>query len=538
MSNVHNKQNKDKTISKLFEKLSGQRSNWQHSWEMCAEYTLPYIYQTDEKRKAGLEPEDLLLGDSIGATSLSSLVSQVGKVAFPENGAFFRYAVKKGDNELSALPNTQQQNVLRNLEESAMTGLYKLGLNAAGNLLLKHLLGLGTTVFRVPVSEKKSESIEVFDLNNVVIKRRKNGQITDVIIREKEEYRFLDDNAKKALLTSKRDYKDSDTVDYYTHLKRRSDGKLEIVNAVDDFDIPSSKNFCTDVDCEYKVASLNLTKGSDYGAGVVLMYLPLIHKANVYADTNTDTAVAGSMVNWAVAPTAQITPEEFASREQGQPFGVKPDDIQAIVANVGQQLAITSEQYNMIRAELARTFLLPQAIQRDAERVTAEEIRMIAQRLEEVHSGLYSEIAELLQRPLAELGIQLIDDEELLPYVDSIEVEVVTALEKKSRNRELDNVMAALGDTTIFNSLNPEIVSRLKTDTILSTIFNNRNNDANAMVKSEEELQAEQQAAAEAEANAQAQAQGGLGGAGGAPQPTLALQPNQNLLGRVNKPLI
>lgn len=519
-------------ISKLFQKLKGARNNWEKSWEMCADYTLPYIYQTDENRMAGIEPEDLLLGDSVGATSLSSLVSQVGKVTFPDNGAFFRYAVKEGDNVLSRLPDAQRSSVLRDMEEAGMTGLYKMGLNASGSMILKHLLGLGNVVFRVPVADKDTDKIEVFDLNNVVIKRRRDGTVTDIIIKEKEEYRFLGDEAKAALDKSNVKYEDDDEVDYYTHVKMRSDGKYTVLNAVDDYQLEPTTNFVTKDDCEYKVASLNLTKGSQYGAGVVLLNLPLIHKANVYADATTDTAVAGSMVNWAVSPTASITPEEFANRQHGQPFGVKPDDIQAIVANVGQQLTISAEQYNTIKMELSRTFLMPQAIQRNAERVTAEEIRMVAQRLEEVHSGMYSEIAELIQRPLAMMSIDLIEDEDLLQYKEFVEVEVVTALESKSRNRELDNLMAALGDTTIFNSLNPEVLSRMKIDVILSRIFNNRNNDSSNMVKTEEELQQEKQREAEMEAEANA-AQ-----TGSAAQPSLALQPNQGLLSRVNKPLV
>ena len=519
--------------STMWTDLDNKRTSYKDIWELCAKYTLPQIYLEDAIRESGIEPEDLVIGDSIGAESLNNFVSQLSKIVFPIQGAFFRVDKKQNRDtpNIDSLSDTQKQDKFRELEERAMEALYVRGLHAQKFMLLAQLVGLGDVVFRVP--RGRESDIQVYDMNDVVIKRTRNNKLADLIIREKTEYRFLSEKAKGTLrVRGKKVYKEDDVLSLYTHVRLNSNNKFEIHLSLEDVPLDTELNFYACDKCEYNVSSITLKRGSNYGTGVVQQYLPLIHKANVYADTNTDIAVAGSLVNWAIKPNVSLRPDEFAQREQGQPFAINPDDIKPIVADIGSHLQITSLQYNSLVNTLQRVFLLPQAVQRDAERVTAQEIRMVAAKIEEQHSGLYAQIAERLQRPLAILGLDLIEDEDLLKYKDEVEVKVVTAMEAQSRGMELDNMLASLGDATIFNSVPPQVAERLKIDDVMSTIFNNRNVDAPKYVKSEDEFQAEQQAIANREAEANAAQQ--------APQlsQTQVFQPNQGLLEDIRQPMI
>ena len=518
--------------STMFTDLDNKRSSHKEIWDLCAKYTLPQIYLEDSVRESGVEPEDLVIGDSIGAESLNNFISQLSKIVFPIQGAFFRVDKKRGDTpNIDSLSETQQRDVYRKLEENAMEALYIRGLHAQKFMLLAQLIGLGDVVFKIP-RERQSE-MQVYDMNDAVIKRTRNGRLADLIIKENTEHRFLSDKAKRTLqLKGKKVYKEEDILALYTHVRLNSNNKFEVHMSVEDISLDTGLNFYACDKCEYNVASITLKRGSNHGTGIVQQYLPLIHKANVYADTNTDIAVAGSLVNWAIKPNAAIRPEEFAEREQGQPFAVNPDDIKAIVADVGNHLQITSLQYQAIVNTLQRVFLLPQAVQRDAERVTAQEIRMVAAKIEEQHSGLYAQIAERLQRPMAVIGLDMVDDEDLIMYKDEVEVKVVTAMEAQSRGMELDNMLASLGDATIFNSVPPQVAERIKIENVMSTIFNNRNVDAPAYIKSTEEFNAEQQEMANREAEAQAAQQ--------APQlsQTQVFQPNQGLLEDIRQPMI
>ena len=523
------------TSKQLFDKLKAKRSRHEEIWELSAQYTLPHVYMSDEDRERGIEPEDLIIGDSIGAECLSNLGSQILKIAFPAQGTFFTVTAKKNAELLGGLSDSQRDTIYRKVEEASMLGLYKRGLHSQKTPMMQKMLALGDTIYSVP--KVKKEKIQVYDNNDVVIKRTRNGVVSDVIVKEKTEYRFLSESAKMQLREKGRQFRhDSDEVCMYTHEYLNNDDKYSLTYSIDDVQLDMPENFVTSSGRKFQVSSLTTVRGSHYGTGIVTQYLSLIHKANVYADTATDTAVAGSLVNWAVHPNANVRPEEWANREQGEPFGVKPDDIKAITADVGTHLQITQIMYAEIVRTLSRVFLLPQAVQRDAERVTAQEIRMIASRLEETHAGLYATIAEGLQRTLADIGMSLINDEELTPYLDELEVNLVTAMEAMSKGLELDNMLASLGDTTILNSVPPQIAETLKLPEITSTIFNNRNVNADKYIKSQEEIEAEQERQAELQAKAsgqdQAQAQ--------EPQlsQTQVFQQNTGLLEDLRQPLI
>lgn len=515
----------------MFTELKASRSSWEDNWELCAKYTMPQMYLEDSVRESGVEPEDLVIGDSIGYEALNNFISQILKIAFPAQGAFFRVTKKKGNTpNFDALPKNKHDAIFRRLEDESMTALYKKGLHAQKTMLLGTMLCLGDVVYKVP--KAKGEKIQVYDLNDVVLKRRRNGDITDIIICEGIEFKHLPEFARVILQTKgKRKYSMDDIVKFYTHVRLNEHGKKTVAHSVDDISLDTPVNFTPTELCEYQVGSLTLKRGSNYAIGVVQQYLPDIHKANVYADTATDTAVVGSLVNWAISPKANIRPDEFADREQGQPFGVNPADIQPIQANVGQHLQITQLMYNEIVQKLSRVFLLPNAIQRDAERVTAQEIRMISQRLEETHNGLKAMIAENLQRPLAHLGLDSIDDEELNKYKGEVEISVVTAMEAQSRSMELDNMMASLGDTTVLNSVPPQVQDRIKLPEVLSTIFNSRNTNSDTFVKTEDEFQAEQQAIAEREQEA-------AQGQPHSPSQSQVFSGDEGLVEDVRKPLI
>ncbi len=443
--------NQEMTSKQLFDKLKAKRSRHEEIWELSAQYTLPHVYMSDEDRERGIEPEDLIIGDSIGAECLSNLGSQILKIAFPAQGTFFTVTAKKNAELLGGLSDSQRDTIYRKVEEASMLGLYKRGLHSQKTPMMQKMLALGDTIYSVP--KVKKEKIQVYDNNDVVIKRTRNGVVSDVIVKEKTEYRFLSESAKMQLREKGRQFRhDSDEVCMYTHEYLNNDDKYSLTYSIDDVQLDMPENFVTSSGRKFQVSSLTTVRGSHYGTGIVTQYLSLIHKANVYADTATDTAVAGSLVNWAVHPNANVRPEEWANREQGEPFGVKPDDIKAITADVGTHLQITQIMYAEIVRTLSRVFLLPQAVQRDAERVTAQEIRMIASRLEETHAGLYATIAEGLQRTLADIGMSLIDDEELTRILMTDDSVIFSRVSPAHKLRivnileDQDEVVAVTGD--------------------------------------------------------------------------------------------
>jgi type I site-specific restriction-modification system R (restriction) subunit len=106
--------------------------------------------------------------------------------------------------------------------------------------------------------------------------------------------------------------------------------------------------------------------------------------------------------------------------------------------------------------QIAQAFLLNSAVTRDAERVTAEEIRYQAQELEMAYGGIYSRFTEDWQEPVARL---LLSRQQVTVGDDTIFPTIVTGMDTLSRMGDLDNYRMFMDDLSILNNV-PEVLQR------------------------------------------------------------------------------
>ncbi|MCP4852390.1 MAG: phage tail protein, partial [Actinomycetia bacterium] len=147
---------------------------------------------------------------------------------------------------------------------------------------------------------------------------------------------------------------------------------------------------------------------------------------------------------------------------------------------------------------IGQGFLLNTAVTRDAERVTAEEIRLQANELESSLGGVYSRLAEEMQQPLARQLIRQLDSQ-----LAKIEPVILTGVESLSRNSEHEQIMGYLNDLTILNNVPEMMLADLKLPAVAQMLATNRGLDTDVFMKSAEEKQAEQQAAQQQAAQSQ-----------------------------------
>jgi hypothetical protein len=99
--------------------------------------------------------------------------------------------------------------------------------------------------------------------------------------------------------------------------------------------------------------------------------------------------------------------------------------------------------------QLSRTFLLQSSIQRNAERVTATEIREVAQELDQTLGGIFSGMARDIQIPVVRRAVVLMARDGLIPKEINKFVEGTGPLNLKVRtglealNREVTNSQLA-----------------------------------------------------------------------------------------------
>jgi len=149
-----------------------------------------------------------------------------------------------------------------------------------------------------------------------------------------------------------------------------------------------------------------------------------------------------------------------------------------------------------IQERLSHAFLLNSSVVRDAERVTAEEIRMLSQELEAALGGLYSILSQEFQLPLVTSLMARMNKEGRLPKLpkDIVKPTIVTGVEALGRGNDLNRLDMFLAGAT--QVVGPEAVSQYVN---VGDYFKRRATalgiETEGLIKSDEQLQQEAQAA-------------------------------------------
>jgi hypothetical protein len=153
-----------------------------------------------------------------------------------------------------------------------------------------------------------------------------------------------------------------------------------------------------------------------------------------------------------------------------------------------------------ITQRLSFIFLLNSSVQRSGERVTAEEIRLMAQELEFSFGGTYSLLAETLQLPLVKFVLNRLKKDPMFPPVpDSLSPQIVTGISALARNSEAAAFDSMLQRTALLPQVLGVAIDPVKAGMKNADVSGVPGYD---MLKTTEQLQLEQQ---QAEAQALAQ---------------------------------
>ena len=142
--------------------------------------------------------------------------------------------------------------------------------------------------------------------------------------------------------------------------------------------------------------------------------------------------------------------------------------------------------------QLSKVFLMNTSIQRNADRVTAEEIRYMAQELETALGGLYSVLAKELQKPYITLRVKYLQDQDKLPpFADGVTPEVVTGVDALGRGQDA-NTLIQYGQQ-IFKTLPPDaIMSYVNLPGYMRSLAAAYGIDDTTILKDEQQIQLEQ----------------------------------------------
>lgn len=497
---------RDDTGQGVWARLDGKRTALMTRVQRYAALTIPKVCLPDGFDSVTTDQTHDY--QSIGAQAVNHVVNKLMLAMFAPSRPFFKV---QPDKKMAA--ELKQQGVddaaigapLSAMEREAVALLDGLAQRPKLYQVMRHLVVAGNVLLCL-----EAEQLRVMGLRYFCVKRCADGTVHTLVIREKVHFDELADDVR-AVVKSK--HGDEDEVEHYRVICRQPDGKgYTMTQWVGSDRLPSKfDGKWTNETMPYRVLVWDLSDESDYGTGLVEEYAGDFEALSMLSESTVDGAILASEMRWMVNPAGMTSVDDLNKSSNGDALPGGKDDVTPVTGGNNQAIQSSLSIIERYEQRVARGFLLNSAVTRNAERVTAEEIRATAQELETSFGGVYSMLAPTVQLPLAHW---LLKGVEVEVAKTKLKVTVITGLDALSRNGDLENLRLCFNDLASMQTLPPEIVGRANIPKLTAFIGAGRGIDFGAFFLSDEQYAAKQQqdqqsrvAEASATAGGEAQAQ-------------------------------
>lgn len=487
---------KEMTVAAVWEEMDGQKGDLLERCEQYARWTLPSVFP--ESNNATGTPEESPKGNvAIGARLVNHLSHRIVDTMFPNDKPFFAITLTpEATFELEKDGQTAEEKELlqkgmANAENAAMR---KLNLTAYRPIAIQavtlQIVTGNALIYRMPDGSRVTYSVRDY-----CAEREIGGKLRKVILRDSKLFGALDEELQMELRTHPKasKYEHDTPVQLYT-LYWFENGKWQMRQSVDDVEIEDARTSYSEEDFPCLVLVWNLGRGDNYGRGLVEDYSVSFHNVDVMTEALIDMIGVAADIKFLVNDTTSFDVDAWNRAKRGEYVPGKEGDITVPSFEFGVQVQVIVDAISKLERELAQAFLLSSAGVRDAERVTAEEIRFFAREIESAFGGLYSRLALDWQRREAEYQLGQIDFSKYLDGIEAFETAVTTGLESLSREGKLDNLRLSVGDLQMLDAVPEDLRAAINPLKFLSYIFTNRGVDATGFLYTQEEMTQNQQA--------------------------------------------
>ena len=431
---------------------------------------------------------------------------------FPPNAPFFRLSL--GDEVLNALGddiNTIQQyeEQLSKLERRIVAYMETHQVRTTVWEALIQLIIAGNVLIFLPPAEG---GMRIYRLNSYVVSRDGIGTVKEIVAKETLTYGSLPLELQSKMNT---EGKEDEAVDIYTHTYLEGDTYLSYQEIEGEI-IAGSEQTYPEEASPWIALRLKKMDGESYGRSFVDEYLGDLKVLEALSKSVAEVSAVASNILYLVNPNAVTRISDLSKAKSGDFIRGKIEDIQVLQVNKTSDLQITQSAIQSIEGRLSYAFLLNSAVQRNAERVTAEEIRYVANELEDTVGSIYSILSQELQLPLVKRFMLQMTREGYIPDLpqgsQGVEPLITTGIEALGRGHDLTKLDTFIRYAQVF----PEAFqTRVKQGAILSQIATALGIDSSSVVKSEEEYQQEIMATQQAQMEQQVAPQVANGMMGG-----------------------
>ena len=455
-----------------------------------APWTLPWVFKDPGNTTSLKQGPDMYV--DIGAMLVNSLAASIIDVMFPNDRPFFslklnqdyKTKISESENadELTGIVNKE----LKQLEEASLNRFNLTEYRPKALQALKLLIITGNAL-KYQTSENKPV---IYDLNSYSVSRDYTGDIYEIIHKDTRVFSTLPEIYQDHYLKNQplEERHLDKQIDIYTYYRRKQDNFESIRSVGKHTYLPSFKRYTkTDLPC----IPLTWTTpyNSSYGVGLVQDSEIIFDDLNITNRSLKHLTRLMSKITVLISPESVLTKDAYTTSKHGDVLIGNPEEIGVLGMDTFNQIQALTDIRKQIEQKLNMIFLFHIGLRRDAERVTAEEIRYFASELQKGFSEFYSVVSKVWLKKEAEYLIQ-----QNTPIgFDLLEIEITTGIESLSREGQVMNVMKSFEALAALAAVPPEIMQHINLKKYLEFIFRNNYVPHEEFMYTEQELQMQQQ---------------------------------------------
>ena len=483
-----------------WQKLNDKRSSVLERARNCAKVTIPALMPPE-----GADENTTLHTpfQGLGARGINNLAAKLLLTLLPPNTPFFRLQVD--DFTLQEMDAADQradaEKALNKIERAVMGEVEAQAYRVPVFEAIRLLISTGNSLLYLP----DDGGMKVYRLDQYVIKRDPMGNVLEILTKEQIHPIALPDEVREVIISELEESQREEPLDLFTYIRREEDAKDKwtVSQQCAGHDIPKSEGTYPLDKSPWIPLRWTSLAGEDYGRGLVEEYLGDILTLEALTKAITEGATIAARVIFLVNPNGTTRLKKLAEAANGSVIEGNAEDVSSLQVEKYNDFRIAFEKSQEIKQRLSQAFLLMESVQRDAERVTAEEIRAMAKELEDSLGGVYSVLSQEFQLPLVNRLMSQMTKKKRLPDFpkDTVKPSIITGLEALGRGNDLNKLMLFM---QFLEPIGPEAMQYLNISDMITRGGTALGLDTNGLVKTQEQVQEEQQAAQEAQMAQQA----------------------------------
>jgi len=452
---------KVRTLADEYQNMKQERQPYLDKAKYACKYTIPSLIADNDTKKTTKKTAKIIEtpNQSVGADGVNNLAAKIAITMLPPNQTFFKFSMDKAT--------IKQQATVEGSEASKFEQDVNKGLSIIEKMLLDFQEQLGDRVVlgesikhqlvagNVLLVADPVDGLRYYPLDRFCIKRDYCGNVLKIITEETVGFyalpKSIQDEVMMKILEKKSQGKLKEEkledleLTLYTGLKRNKK-HWKVWQEVEGVKIPSSEGTYPLEICPFIPLRYTAIDGESYGRGLIEEYIGDISYLDVLSKAIKEASLAGSKLVMLVNPNGLTKIKHLSEAKNGGFALGRIEDVQPLQANKYYDLQVAQAEADKIERRLNRIFIMKAAIQRQAERVTAEEIRTMAQDLEEALGNYYSIMCREFQKAYVKITFHHLKKAKgkYLPDLvrdKDVKLTVTTGLEALGRSSDLNKLI-------------------------------------------------------------------------------------------------